>query len=108
ASGTPVPRRRRADAPEAGLEVRARGPAPRSELLAGVQQLLGCREVWVADLFSSWGGVLKDLAYAGKVVYGPELEGEVRFVRTEDWVDLPASDMEPDDALAVQIGRAHV
>jgi len=100
-----VTRRQRADAAEACLEILARGPATRSELLAGVQQILGCREDWVAYLFSSWGGVLKDLAYAGKVVYGPELEGEVRFVRTEDWVDLPASDMEPDDALAVLLDR---
>jgi len=97
--------KQRADAAAACLEVLARGPATRAELLAGVQEILGCREEWLSYLFSSWGGVLKDLAYAGEVVYGPELEGEVRFVRTADWVDLPAADMEPDDALAVLLER---
>lgn len=100
-----VTRGQRADAEGACLEILARGPATRSELLAGVQQALNCREEWVAYLFSSWGGVLKDLAYAGKVVHGLESEGEVRFVRVEDWLDLPASNMEPDAALAVLLDR---
>lgn len=106
-----VTQRQRADAAEACLEVLSQGPATRSELLAGVQEILRCRDEWVAYLFSSWGGVLKDLAYAGLVVYGPEREGEVQFVRTADWLDLPgladrpASGLEPDDALAVLLER---
>lgn len=100
-----VTRNQRAEAAGACLEILAQGPATRSQLLTGVQQALNCREDWVAYLFSSWGGVLKDLAYAGKVVYGPELDGEVRFVRAEDWVTLPAADVEPDEALAVLLER---
>ena len=100
-----VTRSQRAEAAGACLEVLARGPATRSELLAGVQEALNCREDWVAYLFASWGGVLKDLAYAGKVVYGPEQDGEVRFVRAEDWVDVPAAKMDPDEALAVLLER---
>lgn len=100
-----VTRQQRTDAADACLQVLARGPATRAELLAGVQDILGCREEWLTYLFSSWGGVLKDLAYAGEVVYGPELDGEVRFVRTADWLDLPVADMEPDDALAALLER---
>ncbi|WP_374712678.1 winged helix DNA-binding domain-containing protein [Symbiobacterium terraclitae] len=100
-----VTRQQRADAAAACLQILARGPATRAELLAGAQEILGCRDEWVAYLFSSWGGVLKDLSYAGQVVYGPELEGEVRFVRTEDWVDMPELDMDPDEALAALLER---
>lgn len=100
-----VSRAQREAAAAACLEILARGPATRAELLEGAQEILGCRDEWVAYLFSSWGGVLKDLAYAGKVVYGPELEGEVRFVRTEDWLDLSPADMDPDDALAALLER---
>ncbi|MFB5083859.1 winged helix DNA-binding domain-containing protein [Symbiobacterium thermophilum] len=100
-----VTRVQREAAAAACLQILARGPATRAELLEGAQQILGCRDEWVAYLFSSWGGVLKDLAYAGRVVYGPERDGEVQFVRTEDWLDLPVADMDPDDALAVLLER---
>ncbi|MEW8977843.1 MAG: crosslink repair DNA glycosylase YcaQ family protein [Symbiobacterium sp.] len=100
-----VSREQREQAAAAALQVLAGGPATRTEILAGAQEILGCREEWLAYLFSSWGGVLKDLAYAGLVVYGPEREGEACFVRVEDWLDLPAVDMDPDDALAVLLDR---
>lgn len=40
----------------------------------------------------------------GEVVYDPQ-RGEVQFVRTGDWLDLPAVDMDPDDVLTVLMER---
>ena len=90
---------------QAVLSVLAHGPATRSELLSAVQEHLNSREEWVAYLLSSWGGVLKDLAYAGQAVHGVERQGEVKFVLVRDWLGAPTCGLSADAALAELLDR---
>lgn len=101
-------REQRKIAAMAALEVLKGGPITRTQLLAGVEQQLGIRADWLAYLFSSWGGVLKELAYRGEVIHGPYKGSEVCFIRTEDWLGSSVTKhtiQEPDDALSVLLVR---
>lgn len=98
-------RAQREVAGRAVMAVLEAGPATRAELELGVQEYLGVRAEWLSDLFSSWGGVLKDLAYAEQVLHGPERNGETLFVRTRDWITLPEYKGSADEALAEVLQR---
>ena len=89
-------------AAKAVLEVLDNGPATRAEIQKGVEQLLGTKSEWLTNLLSPWGGVLKDLAYWGEIVHGPQKGSEVTFVKTKDWLPqrLPFLPEDPDAALS--------
>ncbi len=98
---------------EAALEVLQGGPLSRSALLRGVEEALGHHEPWLSSLFGSWGGVLKDLSYQGKIVHVPGQGPEAWFCLTRAWLGedpvgraAPEADVALSD-LAVRYLRAY-
>ena len=71
------------------------GPLTREEVAAAVAGTRGLRHVGVA-LGSSWGPLLKPLAWHGDLCHGPTQGSRVTFMRPEDassrWRGLPAPD----------------
>jgi hypothetical protein len=78
------------------------GPLTRDELATAVSGQRGLRHVGAA-FGSSWGTLLKPLAWNGDLCLGPSRGNRTTFVRPEDasprWRSLPA----PDDAAPVAI-----
>jgi hypothetical protein len=78
------------------------GPKTREELAAAVVTRRGLRRVGEA-LGSSWGTVLKPLAWHGDLCFGPSRGSRTTFVRPEDassrWSGLP----DPDEAAPAAI-----
>jgi hypothetical protein len=78
------------------------GPLTRDELSTAVASRRGLRHVGEA-LGSSWGTLLKPLAWHGDLCFGPSQGSHVTFMRPEDassrWSGLP----DPDEAAAVAI-----
>jgi hypothetical protein len=72
------------------------GPLTRDELAAAVTARRGLRHVGEA-LGSSWGTLLKPLAWHGDLCFGPSQGNRATFVRPEDasprWVGLPDPDL---------------
>jgi len=78
-------------------EALADGPLTREELAAAITRRRGLRHVGEA-LGSSWGTLLKPLAWQGAVCHGPSRGNRVTFMRPEDasprWAGIP----DPDEA----------
>jgi hypothetical protein len=76
------------------------GPLTREELGAAVSRRRGLRHVGDA-LGSSWGTLLKPLAWHGDLCFGPSRENRVTFMRPEDasprWAGLP----DPEEAASI-------
>ena len=78
------------------------GPLTREELATAIAARRGLRHVG-EGLRSSWGTLLKPLAWQGDLCFGPSQGTRVTFMRPEDassrWSGLP----DPDEAAAVAI-----
>jgi uncharacterized protein YcaQ len=70
------------------VEALASGPLTRRELTEKVVSILGPRtKRWVGH---SWGGVVKQPCYQGRVCFGPNQGQEISFVRTDQWLPEPS------------------
>lgn len=74
----------------------------RAELVAGVVRRTGDRALG-DHLASSWGAVLKPLAWQGVLCNGPSVEGRVTFTRPDTWLPDWSGLPEPDDAASAVI-----
>jgi len=82
------------------------GPLTRDELGTAISAQRGLRHVGEA-LRSSWGTLLKPLAWQGDLCYGPSQGNRVTFMRPEDasprWRGLPDPDQAAEVAMAAYL-----
>lgn len=82
-------------------------PLTREELAANLAAETGLPHL-SERLNESWGSVLKPLAFAGVLCFGPNDGRLVRFTNPESWLGLaaaPAGSLDPDDAFATILRR---
>jgi hypothetical protein len=79
----------------------------REELIAAVARQSGLAEL-AAGLRSSWGMILKPIAWQGELCHGPSQGNRVTFMRPSDassaWAGLPDMDVAPRTAVAAYLG----
>jgi hypothetical protein len=78
-------------------EALAEKPHTREELAAAVSTRRGLRRL-AEGLGSSWGTLLKPLAWQGDLCFGPSRDGRVTFMRPEDASSHWAGVLNPDEA----------
>lgn len=71
------------------VEALGEGPLTRKEIAARVGDRHGKTRAWIEQ---SWGGVIRQPVYQGRVCFGPTRGNEVTFVRTENWLGPGAVD----------------